>query len=513
MKKIIGLILSLVLVAGITVLPVSAATEKDDQSSLRTFSSLAELNSEGVNLGIVTGMATDVLCEEFLPNATLKFYNNVPDLLYALSIGQVDAFLEDEPMCRYLVARSEGTAVLEEPVGPYMDTAFVMGETDFDRKVQDELNTFIKKLKSEGAVEKILEVWYGTDEKKQVISIPSEGENGIIKAAVCTQSAPACMIKDGEIVGAEIDILSRFCTEYGYGLELTDMDFNGLINGVESGRFDIAASYISITEERKGNVNFSEPYMSSTCLMIMRAPEEGNGGFLAGLSESFKKTFVKEDRWKLIVQGLETTIRISLGAAIIGTLLGFGLCLLRRMKNRVIHGATTVYVRVLQGTPILVILMILYYIVFAKSGTGGQTVAIIAFALNFAAYTCEMFRTGIDGVDRGQTEAALAIGYTKVQTFFKIVMPQAAERFLPVYKGEFISLVKMTSIVGYVAVQDLTKMSDIIRARTYEAFFPLISTAVIYFVLCTIITGLLKLIEIKIAPDRKNRKIKGVVMK
>lgn len=458
-------------------------------------------------------MSTDILCEEYVPETELKYYNNIPDILYALSIGQIDAFLDDEPMCRYLVEHNDGITVIEESIGPVLETAYVVGETDFDRKLQDELNAFIKKLKSDGTVDEILEVWYGTDEEKQVLSIPSEGENGLIKAAVCTQSAPACMIKDGEIVGAEIDILSRFCTEYGYGLELNDMDFNGLINGVESGRFDIAASYISVTEERKASINFSEPYMSSACLMIVRAPEDGNGGFLAGLSESFTKTFIKEDRWKLIVKGLETTIIISLGAAIVGTLLGFGLCLLRRMKNRVIHGATTVYVRVLQGTPILVILMILYYIVFAKSGTGGQAVAIIAFALNFAAYTCEMFRTGIDGVDKGQTKAALAIGYTKVQTFFRIVMPQAAERFLPVYKGEFISLVKMTSIVGYVAVQDLTKMSDIIRARTYEAFFPLISTAVIYFILCTIITGLLKLVEIKVAPDRKNRKIKGVVMK
>ena len=121
-----------------------------------------------------------------------------------------------------------------------------------------------------------------------------------------------------------------------------------------------------------------------------------------------------------------------------------------------------------------------------------------------------MIRTGIQSVDRGQTEAALALGYTRTRAFLQIVMPQAARQFLPVFKGEFISLIKMTSVVGYIAVQDLTKMSDIIRSRTYEAFFPLISTAVIYFIIAWLLTSLLKPIERRVQPNRKNRSIKGV---
>ena len=228
--------------------------------------------------------------------------------------------------------------------------------------------------------------------------------------------------------------------------------------------------------------------------------------------DSFEKTFIREQRWKLILEGIATTLVISICSAALGTILGFGLCMLRRTGNKVIMAITTVYIRLLQGTPLLVLLMILYYIVFAKSGISGEVVAILAFALNFAAYASEIFRTGIEGVEKGQTEAALALGYTKSQAFFRIVMPQAAMNFMPVYKGEFISLVKMTSIVGYIAVQDLTKMSDIIRARTYEAFFPLIATAVIYFILSALLTGLLKAIEIKISPKRGKHKLKGVEM-
>lgn len=486
--------------------------DKAEKSALRTFSSVAELNSEDVNLGVVTGMATDKYCAEYIPRANLKYYNSLADVLYALSIGQIDGFMEDVPLCKYLVAHSDGITCIDEEVGKRLDTAFVLGETDFDRRIQEQLNAFLTKLKSEGTIDEILELWYGTEEEKQKVNIPAEGKNGTVKAAVCSQTAPACMIKDGEITGVEIDILARFCTEYGYALELTDMDFAALINSVTSGRFDIGCSYISITEERKGSVNFSEPYMSSGCMVIVRAPDAEKGGFFSDLAASFERTFIKEDRWKLIVRGIETTMLISLCAAVLGTVLGFGLCLLRRRKNPVIHALTTIYIRILQGTPLLVLLMILYYIVFAKSGMRGELVAIFAFALNFAAYVCEMFRTGIDGVDAGQTEAAYAIGFTKRQTFFRIVMPQAALHFLPVYKGELISLVKMTSVVGYIAVQDLTKVSDIIRSRTYEAFFPLIATAVIYFLLSALLTGLLRAVEIKVEPDRRNRKVKGVEM-
>jgi polar amino acid transport system substrate-binding protein len=123
--------------------------------------------------------------------------------------------------------------------------------------------------------------------------------------------------------------------------------------------------------------------------------------------------------------------------------------------------------------------MLVFYVVFASVDISPVLVAVLAFGMNFAAYVAEIFRTGIEGVDRGQTEAGMAMGFTKVATFTHIVLPQTIQRVLPVYKGEFISMVKMTSVVGYIAVQDLTKASDIIRSRTFDAFFPLILVALL----------------------------------
>ena len=159
--------------------------------------------------------------------------------------------------------------------------------------------------------------------------------------------------------------------------------------------------------------------------------------------------------------------------------------------------------RVLQGTPAVVLLMILYYIVFGKSGLNAVVVAIVGFSLNLAAYVSEMMRSGIESIDPGQREAALALGFTEKQAFYKFIFPQATTRFLPVYRGEIVSLLKNTSIVGYIAIQDLTKMSDIIRSRTYEAFFPLIATALIYFLLAWVISLILSKVEKMTDPRKK----------
>ena len=178
-------------------------------------------------------------------------------------------------------------------------------------------------------------------------------------------------------------------------------------------------------------------------------------------------------------------------------------------RHRAVGGLTAAFIRVIQGTPIVVLLMILYYVVFGQIDIPALLVSVLGFSVNFAVYVSEMMRTGIDAVDPGQIEAAVALGYTRPQTFLKITFPQAARHFLPVFKGEFISMVKMTSVVGYIALQDLTKVSDIIRSRTLEAFFPLIATAVLYFLISNLLILALSLVEVRLDPKRRKRVLKG----
>ena len=190
---------------------------------------------------------------------------------------------------------------------------------------------------------------------------------------------------------------------------------------------------------------------------------------------------------------------IALLAALFGTMLGAVICWMRMSHNAALRLIANLYINIMRGMPVLVLLMIMFYVVFAGTSIDAVTVSVITFGMNFAAYVSEMFRSSIESVDKGQREAGIALGFTPVKTFYYIIMPQAFKQVLPVYKGELISLVKMTSIVGYIAVQDLTKIGDIIRSRTFDAFFPLIMVAILYFVLSWLFTVVLDFIGKKVS--------------
>ena len=213
---------------------------------------------------------------------------------------------------------------------------------------------------------------------------------------------------------------------------------------------------------------------------------------MTSLIESFTNNLIVEDRYRMILDGLQVTLLITLCAAVLGTLLGGLVCWMRMSRRRWLQQVARVYIDLMRGTPVLVLLMLMYYVVMAPIDATGIVVAIVTFAMNTAAYISEMLRTTIQGIDRGQTEAGLALGFTGRQTFFKIILPQVVRKVMPVYQGEIVSLLKGTSIVGYIAVSDMTRASDLIRSRTFDAFFPLIVTAIIYFLMAWLIGLLLQ---------------------
>ena len=192
----------------------------------------------------------------------------------------------------------------------------------------------------------------------------------------------------------------------------------------------------------------------------------------------------------MILDGLQVTLIITLCAAVLGTLLGGLVCWMRMNRRRWLRQVARVYIDLMRGTPVLVLLMLMYYVVMAPMDATGIVVAIVTFAMNTSAYIGEMLRSGIESIDKGQTEAGLALGYTPRQVFGRIILPQVVRKIMPVYLGEVISLLKGTSIVGYIAVMDMTRASDLIRSRTFDAFFPLIVTAAVYFLVAWLI-GLL----------------------
>ena len=232
--------------------------------------------------------------------------------------------------------------------------------------------------------------------------------------------------------------------------------------------------------------------------------------FFNGLYESFVKTFITDDRWVQLLNGLLVTLEITFFAVIIGVAIGFLIAIVRSTYDmnlsgkkcrtlsdyilKAVNAICNIYITVIRGTPVLIQLMIMYFIVFASS-RDGIIAAIISFGINSGAYVAEIVRSGIMSIDKGQFEASRSLGFNYRSTMIHVIIPQAFKNILPALGNEFIVLFKETSVAAYVSVQDLTYVGNLIRSRTYEAFFPLIAVAIIYLVIVLILTFLIKKLE------------------
>lgn len=221
---------------------------------------------------------------------------------------------------------------------------------------------------------------------------------------------------------------------------------------------------------------------------------------LQSLQDRFYLNFIKDDRWMYIVDGLKVTLLITFFAVLIGIVIGFLVATVRSTydktgKLKILNILCQIYLTVIRGTPVVVQLLIIYFVIFGNVNIDKIPVAIMAFGFNSGAYVAEIFRSGIMSIDGGQFEAGRSLGFNYVQTMRYIIMPQAFKNVLPALGNEFIVLLKETSVAGYIALQDLTKAGDIIRSRTYDAFMPLIAVALIYLAMVLIFTKLVNMLE------------------
>ena len=216
--------------------------------------------------------------------------------------------------------------------------------------------------------------------------------------------------------------------------------------------------------------------------------------------EDIYLNFIKDNRWKYIVNGLGVTLRVTLFAVLIGIAIGFVIAIIRSTyekmgKLKILNFLANIYLTVIRGTPVVVQLLIIYFVIFASFRVDKIFVAIVAFGINSGAYVAEIIRSGIMSIDPGQMEAGRSLGFNYIQTMWHIIIPQAFKNVLPALGNEFIVLLKETSVAGYIALEDLTKGADIIRSQTYSPFIPLLSVAVIYLSIVMLLTFLLKKLE------------------
>lgn len=222
------------------------------------------------------------------------------------------------------------------------------------------------------------------------------------------------------------------------------------------------------------------------------------------LKAQFVLNFITDDRWMLLLRGLFVTLKITFFAVILGFVLGFSVAIVRNVyentkKLKILNFICNVYLTVIRGTPVVVQLLIIYFVIFSSIRIDKSIAAILAFGINSGAYQAEIFRSGINSIPKGQMEAGRSLGFSYAQTMVNIIMPQAIKNVLPTLGNEFIVLMKETSVAGYIALEDLTKAGDVIRSRTYSAMMPFLAVALLYLIMVMFFTYLLKLFERRLA--------------
>ena len=487
---------------------VRISSESVGSSSNLQLKSLDDIKDK--RIGVLLGSIHDLYANKHFPNAKILQYQNFSDLVVAVNSKKIDvAFFGHVYLPEVLQANPEVGIFVERLYGVGIGAGFNKENT----KLRDQFNVFLGEIKSNGIYADMVNR-YMVKRSSEMPEIKGSDANGELKSGIVSEmGVPFAFIKNGRLAGFDFELATRFAARLGKKLVPVDMHFASLLAAVSSNKIDLITSSLAITDERKKQIDFSDPYFDSATSLIARKENiEGykvesvkadKPTFLKSIINSFYNNIILENRYLMILDGLKVTILISILSALFGTFIGALICFMRMSKRKFLSVIARFYISLVRGTPVLVLLMIIFYIIFASVDINANLVAIIAFGLNFGAYVSEMFRTSIQSVDKGQHEASIASGFSEIETFIYIIMPQAIRQVLPVYKGEFISLLKMTSVVGYIAVQDLTKASDIIRSRTFDAFFPLIMAAVLYIIIAGLFTWGLSYVETTVDPKRK----------
>ncbi len=468
----------------------------------------------GKTIAVITGATTPLLMEEYYDDdVVLNYYELTSDMIEAMKTKKVDAYTLDNISFINHYKEDNNLAV----VYPYLDTygikAFFPKNNERSSKLKAQYNEFLDKLRKADAFEKIFVTFLSDDVKE--LDMNFSGENGKISVAVCSSlGKPYCFYTNQQLNGYELYLITEFAKEYGYSVEFSDFNFAGMLAAVSSGKYDMGASATQSTYEREETIEFSDAEYFIHHVLIVERDDASSDGIIAAVKNSLYKTFVFDNRWKLFVKGILNTLLITVLAAIFGTLLGFVLYKMSVSGRLIPEKIAAGLAWLIRGMPTVVLLMILYYLIFSKGHIAGVWIAVIGFTLTFAVAMMGMISTGVGAIDEGQYEGAIALGYTKKQTFNHIIFPQAITHFMPLYSSEMIALIKATAIVGYIAVQDITKISDIVRSMTFEAFFPLIVAAILYFILGGILTSIVRFASKRL--DNKERSkdsiLKGVIV-
>lgn len=495
MKKFLAAVSALLLT--LCMFTGCAAEQSSQQSSVTCADDLV-----GKKIGVQIG-TTGMTYAEGVEGATVEKYNKGADAIEALKQGKIDAVLIDASPAKYFVSKNSDIVALDDPFAVEEYACAVKKGND---ELTQQINDALSQLRENGTLNLIEQNWLVDAEYGKHPYESPEGitYSGRLVMATNAEFPPYELKEEGEIVGFDVDMMRAVCDILGKELVIDDMAFDSVIAAVDSGKADVGVAGMTVTEDRLKNVNFSDSYTEASQVIIYKSGNASSQNFV----EKLKSTFLDKDRWVYLVQGLGNTLLITVLAVVIGIVLGFVIAIIRSTNQltgrlKIPNFICRIYLTVVRGTPMVVQLLIIYFVVFSSVNISKILVAVIAFGLNSAAYVAEIVRSGIMSVDRGQFEAGSSLGFGYTRTMISIILPQAIRNILPALGNEAIVLLKETSVSGYIALNDLTKGGDTIRSQTYEAFLPLIAVALIYLLMVVGLSALVNRLERRLSNDKR----------
>lgn len=459
----------------------------------------------GARVGVQIGTTMERVANDYLSKNKCNLsegYNGTPDAVTALVQGKLDVVVMDELPAFEFVKTIPQITLIESSFEPESYAAIVnKDKVDLLKKI----NTAIEEIKKEGMFSKLRNAYvlnisdYHYEQKVK--------DGPVLTIASSPDFPPYEYYENNQIVGMEIELARMIADKLHMRLEIESMEFDSIINAVSSGKVDVGFSGFSRTEERAKVVNFTDKTFASRIYLIV--PNNNASSFsIADLKDKFYNNFIKESRWKMLVNGLGITLIISVFSAVIGLVGGTVMAIIRAVNYRngsfkILNMLIKLYINLVRGTPVMVQLLIIYYVIFASVDINKIFVAIIAFGFNSMAYTAEIIRGGIKAIPNGQYEAGYSLGFKLSTTMRYIILPQAFKNVLPSLANEGISLIKETSICGYIGLMDLTRGGVIIRNITFEAFLPLLAVALIYFIIIGSLSFAVSILERRLKKNER----------
>lgn len=479
-------------------------------SDVRQINSIDDLKTARIAAWL--GSAYERKAREIFPDAQSVNLDFVSDFVQSLEQHKIDAFIIGKTYIENLKFEGVDANYLPQSLGD-VPISYVFTKNERGEKLCGQMNEFIATVEANGELDALKTKWLLSDESKRTFTKSTlSGENGTLTICTDAQSTPFEYLREGQVVGFEVELIDKFCAAYGYDYEIKIDSFDTLLIDVSLGKIDVGMNAIEIMPEREKNLLFAKPTQVEQAVAVISSKTSGDENFFMTLEDKIKTALLDENRWQMILNGAVTTLIITIASIIFGTLLGLAVYMIYREGNRLANKIIDGIYRTLQGVPTMVLLMFFYYVIFGNVNLPASFTAVIVFAIVLSISVFNLLKAGADSIPRGQMEAALSLGFSERRAFVKFIFPQIVINFFRQYQVTMNIILMQTAIVGYISVQDLTKMADLIRARTYDAFVPLIAITIVYLILSRLLLIVTDLLERRINPKNRRREdiLKGV---